>query len=86
MCVPYFESRPHEHVKEALGLTQEPGSVLLSDGYAAYARYAEHTGVTHAQCWAHTRRGFFEAKDAEPQAAAKAPTQIAAIYTVEENP
>ena len=40
------------------------GSVLLSDGYAAYASYAKKTGLTHAQCWAHTRREFFEADSA----------------------
>jgi hypothetical protein len=26
--------------------------VLISDGYSAYARYAEHSGIVHAQCWA----------------------------------
>lgn len=37
---------------------------LLSDGYAAYACYAEQSeGVTHAQCWTHTRRQFVEAEN-----------------------
>ena len=40
---------------------------LLSDGYKAYASYVKQTeGLVHAQCWAHTRRKFFEAKDSEP--------------------
>jgi hypothetical protein len=38
---PFFESRQHGCVKELLGDTPQQGSVLLSDGYAAYSRYAE---------------------------------------------
>jgi transposase len=84
VCFPYFESRRHEHVQQALGLTQAPGSVLLSDGYEAYAKYARQTGVTHAQCWVHCRRGFFEAQGAEAQAAGEALHQIALLYEIEE--
>ena len=62
VCFPHFESRRHEHVEEALGLKLAPGTVLLSDGYAAYESYAKKTGITNAQCWAHSRRGIFEAK------------------------
>lgn len=83
MCFPYFESRRHEHVREALGSNSIDAAVLLSDGYEAYARYAEKTGVKHAQCWVHCRRGFFEAQRAEPQAAAQALEQIAALYEIE---
>lgn len=84
VCFPYFESRRHEHVAQALGLVNAPGAVLLSDGYEAYASYARKTGVTHAQCWIHTRRTFFEAKDAEPQGASEALRQIGALYKIEE--
>lgn len=83
ICFPFFESRRAEHVEQALGLTHAEGAVLLSDGYAAYARYAEQAGLTHAQCWAHTRRKFFEAQQAEPQASAQALEQIGALYAVE---
>ena len=83
VCFPYFESRRHEHVQQALGLTHVAGSVLLSDGYEAYAKYAQKTGVTHAQCWVHCRRGFFEAQGAEPQASGEALRQIAALYEIE---
>ncbi len=83
VCFPYFDSRQHACVKELLGDTQAEGSVLLSDGYAAYSRYAQATGVTHAQCWAHTRRGFFEALDAEPKAADQALKMIGKVYEVE---
>jgi transposase len=83
VCFPFFESRQHACVKELLGDKAQPGAVLLSDGYAAYSRYAEATGVTHAQCWAHTRRGFFEALSAEPQAADCALKMIGQVYEVE---
>ena len=83
VCFPFFESRRHEHVQQALGLTQASGSVLLSDGYEAYAKYARQTGVTHAQCWVHCRRGFFEAQGAQPQAAGQALRQIAQLYEIE---
>jgi len=82
VCFPFFESRRAEHVHEALGLAVA-GGVLLSDGYAAYKCYTESTGLTHAQCWAHTRRKFFEAQNADPVAAAQALDQIGAIYAVE---
>jgi transposase len=84
VCFPHFESRRHEHVEQALGLKAVPGAVLLTDGYAAYERYAGKTGVTHAQCWVHTRRTFFEAQDAEPQLAAEALKRIAALYAIED--
>lgn len=85
VCFPYFESRRHEHVEQALGLRNAPASVLLSDGYEAYASYAAKTGVTHAQCWVHSRRKFFEAQGAEPQAAAEALRQIGALYGIEDD-
>ncbi len=84
VCFPFHASRAAAHVRTTLGLTQAPGSVLLTDGYAAYERYAEKTGVTHAQCWAHSRRHLFEALDSEPTAAAAALEQIKALYAVEE--
>lgn len=61
------------------------GAVLLSDGYEAYASCAKKSGVTHAQCWVHARRGFFEAQAAEPQAAGEALRQIGALYEIEDD-
>ena len=83
VCFPFFESRRHEHVQQALGLKQPGEAVLLSDGYEAYASYAKKVGVMNAQCWAHSRRGFFEAQGAEPQAAAEALRQIGELYDIE---
>lgn len=84
VCFPFFETRRAEHIEQALGLTHAEGAVLLSDGYSAYAHYAKQTGLTHAQCWAHTRRKLFEAQDAEPQAAALGLDLIGGLYAVED--
>jgi transposase len=85
VCFPWFPSRAAEHVYRALGLTPAQGAVLLTDGYKAYQHYAAKTGITHAQCWAHTRRGFFEAQAIEPEASTAALEQIRALYAVEAN-
>ncbi len=85
VCFPYFESRRHEHVQQALGLAATPGGVLLSDGYPAYAAYARKTGLSHAHCWVHCRRGYFEAQAVEPQAAGQALQQIGKLYQIEED-
>jgi hypothetical protein len=59
--------------------------VLLRDGYEAYAAYAKRkAGVIHAECWAHCRRGFERAKEAEPAATAEALALIGALYRHEE--
>jgi len=84
VCFPYFPSRAAQHVRDALGLTPTEQAVLLTDGYAAYENYAKKTGVTHAQCWAHTRRGFFDAQAADPKGAGVALTHIQAVYAIEE--
>lgn len=84
VCFPFFESRRIEHVEQALGLTPVERGVLLTDGYTAYEHYTKKTGLTHAQCWAHTRRHLFEAKDVEPEAAAQGLDFIGGLYAVEE--
>ena len=63
----YADSRAR-YVIEGL-LNETFHGVLLSDGYKAYASYVAKTeGLVHAQCWVHTRRQFFEARDNEPAA------------------
>lgn len=79
----YRAARAAIHVREGLGEKVDNDTVLLSDGYAAYARYAERTGITHAQCWAHTRRTFERAKDIEPNAVAEALSRIGELYACE---
>lgn len=85
VCFPYCPSRAGEHVRELLGSKHAAGAVLLSDGYAAYHSYAKKLGLTHAQCWSHARRTFFEAEAADPEHVRQALEQIAAIYAIEED-
>ncbi len=80
---PFFPTRAAKCVHEALGQSPPDGSVLISDGYAAYARYAEQSGLTNAQCWTHTRRQFVKAENAEPEAVNTALDAIGALYAVE---
>lgn len=78
---PFAPTREHRHVEAFLGDFE---GVLSSDGYEAYARYAaKRAGVQHAQCWAHARRGFEQARDGEPEAAAAALALIGALYANE---
>jgi transposase len=59
----YCPSRATRHLEDLL---QHSPGVLLSDGYHAYERYAAKTpGITHAHCWAHSRRMFIKAEGAE---------------------
>jgi transposase len=84
VCFPFHASRSADFVCQALGIKPIVNAVLLTDGYAAYAQYAEKTGINHARCWAHARRKFFDALTAEPVGAAEALEQIKAMYAVEE--
>ena len=75
----YSPSRASKHVREVLGESFK--GVLVSDGNEAYARYAQtREAVTHAECWAHTRRYFERAKEAEPQAVSEALAIIGTLY------
>ena len=84
ICFLYYPSRAAKHIEDALGLTRPNGAVLQSDGYSAYAHYAKKTGITHAQCWAHSRRKIYDARDIEPTHADQALDAIAALYKVEQ--
>jgi len=78
----YTPSRAAGHVHDVLG--ESFSGTLVSDGYEAYARYArQNTLVTHAECWAHTRRYFERAKEAAPEAAAQALELIGELYRFE---
>jgi hypothetical protein len=79
----FFASRAAIHVREGLGNSAGEDEVLLSDGYAAYVHYAEHTSITHALCWAHARRRFERAHEIEPKASAEALARIGELYAIE---
>ena len=77
----YASTRGHQVVAEVLG---KGCKKLMSDGYAAYERYAEARGdLVHAQCWAHVRRKFFDAKEHSPSECAKVLELIGALFDVE---
>jgi transposase len=84
VCFPFHTSRSADFVYQALSIKPAINAVLVTDGYAAYKQYAEKTGILHALCWSHARRGFFEALTAEPTSAAEALEQIKAMYAVED--
>ena len=84
VCFPFCTSRTHAQVPKLLGLAPAANGVLLTDGYEAYRQYALKTGLTHAQCWAHSRREVFEAQADDPSGTAEALEQIKALYAVEE--
>ena len=85
VCFPFFPSRDGENVRAALGVDHAPGSVLLTDGYAAYASYAKKVGIAHAQCWSHSRREFIEAQTTELQGVHEALRRISALYAIEDD-
>ena len=58
------------------------------DGYSAYDRFAGRRGADGralilAGCWAHARRGFFEAKESAPKEAGWILVQIWHLYQIE---
>ena len=85
VCFPFFPSREAECVHRLLGVDHAPGSVILTDGYAAYASYAKKVGIAHALCWSHSRREFVDAQSTEPQGVIEALRRIAALYAVEDD-
>ncbi|MBK6510571.1 MAG: transposase [Haliea sp.] len=82
MVFRYAPSREHRHVTTFLGEFQ---GTLLSGGYEAYAAYAKgKSHIIHAQCWAHCRRYFEQARDRDPAASAEALALIGVLYRHEE--
>ncbi|HHC71603.1 MAG TPA: IS66 family transposase [Thiotrichales bacterium] len=81
ICFTWSTSRGSAHIEQQLEGFE---GVLLSDGYAAYDRYAKNKPrITQAQCWAHTRRYFERASQSDP-AAEEALTLIGGLYRVEQ--
>jgi transposase len=79
---PFSPSRGGDLVEEVLG---DYRGVLLSDGYKVYDRYVQKVnGITHAQCWSHTRRNFIEAEAVEPKLVGHIVELIALLYQHEE--
>jgi len=53
---------------------------LQSDGYSAYPAFGKKKPVELFGCWAHARRGFFEAQDQAPKVAGWFLNQIGQMY------
>ena len=78
----YSESRGKQHIIDTL--SNAYSGTLVTDGYAAYAKYAEKTeGVTHAQCWVHARRYLVNAQDSSPAEIEEVLNTIGQLYQVE---
>ncbi len=80
----YFSFSPSRATAHLETLLNGYTGTLVTDGYAAYDRFsAKVEGITHAQCWVHTRRYFEKALDAEPSLAHYALDLISALYSHE---
>ena len=80
----YTAGRAHRYVQQII--SDDFTGTIVSDGYAAYARYAAaRDGVTSAQCWSHSRRKFIEAENDEPAKVAHVLSHVRALYAVEEH-
>ena len=78
ICFTFSRSRGMQHILDQLGAFD---GTLVTDGYGAYEKFSKHNQtLTHAQCWVHCRRGFDEAKEAEPEAVTVALAYIGRIY------
>jgi transposase len=78
----FSTSRSMQQIEKYLG---DFKGTLLSDGYKAYEQFQKNKpDITHAQCWAHNRRYYEKAKDAEPEMVGIALTYIARLYVIEQ--
>ncbi|CCK75725.1 Transposase, IS66 family [Oleispira antarctica RB-8] len=78
----FSESRGQQHIIDTLN--HKFSGTLVTDGYAAYARYAEKTdGIIHAQCWVHSRRYLVNAEESSPQEVAVVLEIIGQLYQFE---
>lgn len=81
ICFTWSTTRGTRHVEAQLKGFE---GTLLTDGYAAYDRFAKtKPAITQAQCWAHARRYFERAQGSEPTAAGQALEAIGALYRIE---
>lgn len=63
---------------------KEFNGTLVTDGYREYELYVKsRSGITHAQCWAHTRRKFVAAEKYYPNECKEVLDTIAELYRIE---
>ena len=81
VAFPYGATRALTQAQEILG---DFAGTLVTDGYGVYSRYsARVSGMTHATCWAHTRRKFIEAEGSDPGRSQRALEFIRILYEIE---
>ena len=78
----YYQYEPRRSGKVADEMLRGYRGIVMSDGFAGYNFLDRRPGVTLVSCWAHVRRGFFEAKAKYPEAN-KVVDFIDALYDVE---
>ena len=75
----FNKSRGRQHTEDVL--KKQFKGTLITDGYAAYARFAKQTkDITHAQCWVHSRRTFIEAESVDKNTVDHALELIGKLY------
>jgi len=80
-----FEYRPGRgRVGPNEMLAKFNGKYLMTDGYAGYLEVVDRKNLVHLVCWVHARRGFYEAKETEPEFADKVLELIGRLYRTEE--
>jgi len=62
-----FHYSPTRETSVAHTMLGDFSGTLMTDGYAVYDSIAKTNGLTHLGCWAHARRYFKEASDAQPK-------------------
>lgn len=80
ICFTYSSGRGAVHLETVLKGFE---GVLLTDGYAAYDKFARNKPIIQTQCWVHARRYFVKAENIEPDAVAQALDKIGKLYEIE---
>jgi transposase len=84
-----FHYSPTRETSVAALMLGDFSGTLMTDGYAVYDAVAKTNGLTHLSCWAHARRYFKEASDAQPKGTSGKPEQalsyIQKLFRIEAN-
>jgi len=73
-----FHYSPTRETCVAEDMLDDFNGALMTDGYVVYDKVAKTNALTHLACWAHARRYFKEASDAQPKGSSGKPEQALA--------
>lgn len=76
----YAPDHTHKHVHEFLSVYT---GFLQADAFPGYDKLFKDGGPAEAACWAHARRGFYDARETDPIRGGAALTMIALLYGIE---